>query len=130
MKSVRYWEPIFIENSKVPAILSKFAPISIGAITLGFIVFSKGTISERTRQHETIHFQQYLETAYIGFLLLYAYDYIKNYIRFTLQNFRVQKNSPGWIRSVGYTSYMNIRAEKEAYQHDTTPDYLESRERW
>ena len=27
-------------------------------------------------------FQQYLETLFIGFVLLYAYDYIMNYIRF------------------------------------------------
>ena len=107
-------KPIFIENSKIPVLLSKIAPINIGAITLGFIVFSRGEMTEKTKQHETIHFQQFLETLFIGFLLLYVYDYIMNYIRF--------RN--------GTLSYFNIRAEKEAYLHDETPDYLETRKRW
>ena len=107
-------KPIFIENSKIPILLSKIAPIYIGAITLGFIVFSRGEMTEKTKQHETIHFQQFLETLFIGFLLLYVYDYIMNYIRF--------RN--------GTLAYFNIRAEKEAYQHDETPDYLETRKRW
>lgn len=111
---MRNLKPIFVENSRVPVFLSKFAPINIGAITLGFIVFSRGEMNERLRQHETIHFQQFLETLFIGFLLLYVYDYIMNYIRF--------RN--------GALAYFNIRAEKEAYQHDETPDYLETRRRW
>lgn len=111
---MKNWRPIFIENSKIPVILSKIAPINIGAITLGFVVFSKYQMSEKTKQHETIHFQQYLETAFIGFLLLYAYDYVKNYIRFR----------------DGSLAYYNIRAEKEAYQHEETPNYLLDRERW
>ncbi len=111
---MRNLKPIFIENSRIPVLLSKVAPIDIGAITLGFIVFSRTTVNDKTRQHETIHFQQFLETLFIGFLLLYVYDYIKNYIRF----------------GSGLVAYYNIRAEKEAYQHDETPDYLETRKRW
>ena len=111
---MRNWKPIFIENSWVPRLLSHFAPINIGAIALGVVVFTRGEASERTRQHETIHFQQYLETLFIGFFILYAYDYIKNYIRF--------RN--------GSLAYYNIRAEKEAYQHDETPNYLLTRPRW
>ena len=47
-------------------------------------------------------------------LILYAYDYVKNYIRF--------RN--------GAIAYYNIRAEKEAYQHQETKDYLVTRPRW
>lgn len=112
--NIRNLKPIFIENSKIPVILSKIAPINIGAIALGFVVFSRGTMNEKTRQHETIHFQQYLETLFIGFLLLYAYDYVMNYIRFR----------------DGALAYYNIRAEKEAYQNDETPNYLQTRKRW
>jgi len=111
---MRQLKPIFIENSWVPKFLSHFAPINIGAITLGFIVFSRGTMSEKTKQHETIHFQQFLETLFIGFFILYVYDYIKNYIRFR----------------DGRLAYHNIRAEKEAYLHDETKDYLLTRPRW
>ena len=111
---MRNWKPIFVENSKIPVWLSKLAPIEIGAITLGFIVFSRGEISERTKRHETIHFQQFLETFFIGFPILYYYDYIKNYIIFR----------------DGQLAYYNIRAEKEAYQNDEKEDYLQTRPRW
>ena len=112
--NIRNLKPIFVENSKIPVVLSKIAPINIGAIALGFVVFSRGTMNEKTRQHETIHFQQYLETLFIGFLLLYAYDYVMNYIKFR----------------DGALAYYNIRAEKEAYQNDETPNYLQTRKRW
>jgi hypothetical protein len=111
---MRTWKPIFIENSRIPKILSYVSPISIGAITLGFIVFARGEIDATTRQHETIHFQQFLETAFAGFFLLYFYDYIKNYI--TMRD--------------GQLAYFNIRAEKEAYKHEKTKDYLQHRKRW
>ena len=127
---MRNWKPIFIENSSIPKILSYVAPIKIEAITLGFIVCSRGEITAKTRQHETIHFQQFLETGFAGFFLLYAYAYVKNYIRFSWHNYKTPKNSPGYYRSVGYTAYHSIRAEKEAYMHDETKDYLQTRNRW
>ena len=111
---MRNWKPIFIENSCVPKALSYVAPIEIGAITLGFIVFSRGEISDKTRQHETIHFQQFLETCFAGFFLLYIYDYIRYYI---------------YYRD-GSLAYYNIRAEREAYQHENTENYLQTRTRW
>ena len=111
---MRKLKPIFIENSWVPKFLSHFAPINIGAITLGIVVFCRGETTPTTRQHETIHFQQIIETLFIGFFILYAYDYVKNYIRF--------RN--------GAIAYYNIRAEKEAYQHQETKDYLATRSRW
>ena len=57
---MKNWKPIMIENSRLPVLLSYFAPITIGAITLGFIVFSRDEMTERTKRHETIHFQQLL----------------------------------------------------------------------
>ena len=111
---MKNWKPIFIENSRLPKLLSYVAPIEIEAITLGLVVFSRGEIDPKTRQHETIHFQQFLETLFAGFFLLYLYDFIKNYIRFR----------------DGALAYYNIRAEKEAYQHDETEGYLQARKRW
>ena len=69
-------KPFFFENSKVPVWLSKLAPIEINAITLGPLVFSRGEISEKTKRHETIHYQQYIELLFIGFLVIYLYDYL------------------------------------------------------
>ena len=54
-------KPIFIENSRVPKWLSVFAPITIGAIALFPFVFSRHIMAERTKTHETIHFQQQLD---------------------------------------------------------------------
>lgn len=114
MKRTKEWTPIMVQNSRIPKILSFFAPINIGAITLGFIVFSKGKMSERTKRHETIHFQQFLETFFIGFLLIYFWDYCLNQIRFASSEI----------------AYRKIRAEMEAYDFDYDPDYLKNRKRY
>lgn len=103
-----------IENSRIPVWLSYLAPIEIGAITLGFIVLSRGVMSEKLRRHETIHFQQFLETGFVGFLLFYLWDYIRGYAKY--------KN--------GSKAYYAIRAEREAYMFDSQEDYLEKRVRW
>lgn len=107
-------KPIFIENSKIPKLLSYFAPIKINAITIGLIVFSRGKINIKTKRHETIHFQQFIETLIIGMLLLYIFDFIKNYIKY--------KNSK--------KAYYNVRAEKEAYMNEKNINYLKNRIRW
>ncbi len=108
------WRPIIIENSLVPKFLSYFAPIDISGIALGFIVFTRGIADDRLRRHETIHFQQYLETLFIGFLIIYLYDYIYNLILFR----------------DGGVAYRLIRAEVEAYDNDIDEDYLENRVRY
>jgi hypothetical protein len=112
--SVRNWKPIFVEDSKIPVWLSKIAPIEINAITLGIIVFSRSSLPEHVRRHETIHFQQFLETLFIPFVLIYFYDYIKNYF--------LHRNGP--------IAYRNIRAEKEAYLNAGTVGYLNERQRY
>ena len=79
---MKNWKPIFVENSRIPAILSYFAPIQIWAITLFFIVLCKGKLDEVTKRHETIHFQQTLETGVIGMVALYLWDYVHGYIKY------------------------------------------------
>ena len=111
---MKNWKPIFIENSRVPVWLSYLAPINIGAITLFFLVFSRGEMSDTTKRHETIHFQQMLETFVIGFLALYLWDYIKGYIKY----------------GNGRTAYLNLRAEQEAYQKEASILYPNERKRW
>lgn len=111
---MKSWKPYFIENSKLPVWLSYLAPIDIGAITLGPIVISRGEMSEITKNHETIHYQQYLETLFIGFLLIYLYDYIRGLI----------------VHQDGRAAYFSLRAEKEAYAMHENMDYCEVRTRW
>ena len=109
MRSLREAKPFFFENSKVPNFMEKFAPIKISAISLFGFVFSKESMSEKVKRHETIHFQQQLETGMVGFLFIYLWDYAKN--RF------IKKMD-------GPQAYLNLRAEKEAYKWDNDEDYL------
>jgi len=111
---MRHWKPIMIENSRIPIWLSYISPISIGAIALGVIVFSKDEMDERTKRHETIHFQQYLETLFIGFLIFYLLNWLWNTIRF----------------QSGSIAYKNLKAEVEAYGNEDDEDYLANRKRW
>jgi len=112
---MRNWKPIYIENSRILAWLSYLAPISIQAITLGVIVISKDEMSEVTKNHETIHFQQYLETFFLGFLILYFWDWFSGLVKY----------------KDGQKAYLSIRAEQEAHKNQENLEYLPTdRKRW
>ena len=111
---MKNWKPFFIENSKIPVWLSYLAPINIWAITLFFLVFCRGTLDEVTKRHETIHFQQTLETGVIGMVALYLWDYLHGYIKYR----------------DGAEAYRRIRAEQEAYEMAAYPKYLATRPRF
>ena len=111
---MKHWKPLFIENSKIPVWLSYIAPIHIGAITLGPIVICRGEMSETTKRHETIHYQQYLELAFVGFIILYLGWWALNLIK----------------GQHGDEAYFNIPFEKEAYQNHEDENYLENRNRY
>jgi len=111
---LRNLKPIFVCNSVVPRILSYLAPIDINAIAIFPFVFCREGYSEETKNHESIHFQQQLETGVILFYLIYAWDFCRSRIK--------GFNGPA--------AYLNIRAEKEAYRNQANPDYLSNRERW
>jgi len=105
-------KPVFVENSLVPVFLSLFTPIEINAITLGWFVFSRGKLDAVVRQHESIHVQQYVETYFIGFVILYLWDYLTAYLKY--------KN--------GKLAYWHIRFEQEAYDKQRELNYLNTRE--
>ena len=112
---MRNWKPIYIENPGILAWLSYLAPISIQAITLGVIVISKDEMSEVTKNHETIHFQQYLETLFLGFLILYFWDWFIGLVKY----------------KDGQKAYLSIRAEQEAHKNQENLEYLPTdRKRW
>ena len=111
---MKNWKPIFVENSRIPVWLSYLAPINIAAITLFFLVFSREKMSEVVKRHETIHFQQMLETGVVGFLVLYLWDYLHGYIKYR----------------DGAMAYRMIRAEQEAYACQEFENYLDSRKRY
>ena len=111
MRSLR---PIFVENSSIPKVLSFLAPIRINAIALFPFVFVRSRMFPSTKRHETIHFQQQIETLVLGFYIIYLWDFLKNLLK-------GQK---------GREAYLNIRAEKEARENQHTSDYLVNRKRW
>ena len=114
LKWLKNLKPIMIENSKVPVILSRVAPIEIWAISFGIFVWCRGEMSETTKRHETIHFQQFLELGFIGFLVLYLWDWFIGLLKY--------RN--------GQIAYYEIRAEREAYDNDDDENYLATRKRW
>lgn len=123
-------KPIFVEDSWVPAFLSRFAPLNIGAVTIVFLVFSRGKMNEETKRHETIHVQQTLELLVVGMLFLYLYDYSKGFFMYK-NDWEGQKNQRGWeYSSGGNKAYHNIRAEQEAYAEESNENYLEGRKRY
>ena len=111
---LRNSKPWFFENSKVPVYLSYFTPITIGAITIGPLVFSRGEMSEVTKNHETIHWQQYIECWIVGFIFLYYFYYLVNWLKYR----------------DGKTAYFLIPFEQEAYDNDKNLEYLTVRKRY
>jgi hypothetical protein len=123
------WKPIFIENSKIPVWLSKVAPLNIGAICLFVLVFSRGKMDETTRRHETIHFQQCLETLVVGTMLLYIWDWLHGSIKYR-NNWKSGLNPRRRpYTSAGNKAYYRVRAEQEAYSNEHDDDYLRNRTR-
>ena len=106
--------PWFFENSKLPVFLSYFAPITIGAITLGPFVFSRGKISETTKRHETIHLHQQIELLFIFFYIFYILYWLI---------FLCKGNS-------GSNAYKKIPFEGEAYSNQHDVEYISNRKFW
>ena len=107
-------KPWFVENSKIPVILSFFAPITISAITLGPIVFSRDKMSDTTKNHEAIHWQQYIELGIIGFPILYVLFWLFGYAKYR----------------DGKLAYAMIPFEQEAYEFESDELYLIKRKRY
>ena len=103
--------PIFVDNSKIPVILSKVSPINIYAISLGLFVFCREVLSEHGKQHETIHYLQWKELGFLFFLILYPLFWLILLIR--------------W--KDGSKAYALIPFECEAYLHESEEGYLENR---
>ena len=100
--------PLFFENSSVPVFLSLFAPIQIYAISIGIAVFSRGKMDTTTRVHETIHYRQWLELGFVGFLLLYPLFWVINLFK----------------GMGGAEAYLQIPFEKEAYANQDDLGYI------
>jgi len=104
-----------IENNILP-------PKGFKALTIGpFIFVKKGTkLSKKDLNHEAIHWEQYKELLIIGFLVLYALEYI---VRFLFPCFIT--NTTG--RRYSDRVYYSLSFEKEAYMYEDNYSYIENR---
>jgi hypothetical protein len=111
---MKLWKPKFFENSRLPGILSKVAPINIWAISFGTFVWCKGALSETDKRHETIHYQQQLELLFVFQWVLYFVFYLVGLAKY--------RN--------GLLAYINNPFEVEAYDNEKNEDYLLVRKRY
>ena len=111
---MKSWKPFFIENSRVPKILSYVSPINIMAISLGIFVFSRKEVGPVLKRHETIHFQQQLELFFVGFYILYLFFWLAALVKY----------------KDGSLAYHEIPFEREAHHNQYASNYLETRKRY
>lgn len=97
-------------------IYNSFIPFGkhYAAINLFGILFVKHGIvaSETLLNHEKIHTAQIRELLYLGFYILYVTEWLLRLIQYRGNNYR---------------AYRAISFEHEAYQHQTSPNYLNQR---
>jgi hypothetical protein len=106
--------PIFIENSRLPVWLSKIAPIDVYAFSFAVFVVCRGEMSQKTKNHETIHYYQQREMLFVFQWLLYGFFYLAGLIRY----------------GDGAKAYRENPFEREAYDNDQNLDYLKTRKHY
>jgi len=118
LKNLQNWvsrrTPWFYENSILPVVLSKLAPIEVNAFSFGPFVFARGELTATSRQHETIHYHQQIEMLFVFQWLLYA--------SFSVYGF--------FKKSSGKEAYYNNPFEREAYDNEKNVMYLDERPMW
>lgn len=78
------------------------------AINLLGMIFVKGDYDSRLLNHEAIHTAQQKDYCYIGFYILYIFEWLRHLFR--LRDFR--------------SAYHAISFEREAYANEADPGYL------
>ena len=91
-----------------------FPPKGFKAINLFGIVIARKdvTLTDIDINHEAIHTAQMRETLYVGFYLWYVMEWLA---RLIATGFKAHE------------AYRSISFEREAYEHEDEPGYLESR---
>lgn len=84
------------------------------AINLFGIIFSKGKLDERSRNHEYIHTLQQRELLFVVFFLLYGLEWLVRLVQFRNLN----------------KAYFNISFEREAYANEHNLEYPKQRPFW
>lgn len=118
-------EPKIYKHSKIPLVISYLSPmnwinmiqgksfVSIWGFTFLWFIFIEGEGNEELIAHETIHVLQGLETFFVGFYLLYLWDWIVGFIKYR----------------DAVIAYERIRAEQEAHHLQHNPAFLLTRKK-
>jgi hypothetical protein len=116
-------KPIVVKNSRIPKIISYISPAGdVSNIALFPFIFCKGEPNEYTINHELIHHYQYSELWVFGFLIIYAYDWVKARYKY--------RNDFSGFSTPGQKAYYRIRAEQEAYRNQGNLSYLTQRKKY
>lgn len=86
-------------------------------ITLPWGIYAapKALVREDDVVHEFIHIEQWKELWYIGFMLWYLFEWLARCMTYNLDCKK---------------AYRNISFEREAYQNEDDPAYLDNRQRF
>lgn len=110
------FEPKFKKFNWFVKLITFNWPLAITLAPFGIYVNQKYStvedLSYRTRNHESIHWQQQLELLIIFFYILYLLEWI---VKFFIH---------------GRKAYKNLAAEREAYTFDDDMFYLDDRKRY
>lgn len=108
---------IIIRNKRFPS--ADFIAFAIGPL-----VFARHTtkLSATTLRHEAIHWAQEKELLLVGNYLLYSLEYLAR-IAAVLYRKRTLKLT----KQIRRTAYRNISFEREAYDNESNPNYLQAR---
>lgn len=103
---------------------------SFNAMVLGKFIFTKDAskLNERIIRHETIHYYQQAETAYVIFFVMYFLSFVCQLIRCTFSK-KIGRHERG-NNSVWNRAYRTILFEREAYEHENDEEYLKKRLPW
>lgn len=103
---------------------------SFVAFTFGKFIFTKDAsrLNEKIIRHETIHYYQQAELAYIIFFVMYFLSFVCQLVRCAF-NKEIGKVESGSC-SVWKRAYRTVLFEREAYEHDDDPEYLNKRAPW
>jgi len=107
---------MIILSNKLPRLLSKISGMYITGVTIfGFIIIRPECAGDsQLINHESIHVAQYKETLFLGFFLIYGWDFFAGIF-----------SGKSWSQA-----YESTRFEIEAYDNDGIYDYLETRKRF
>ncbi len=100
-----------------PGWLKRLAFRFVSAITFWPFILVKHShlkADERLICHEMIHLRQQVELLVLPFYLWYLTEYLVRLIQYRNR----------------HQAYVNISFEREAYAHESTPDYLSQRKFW